>query len=397
MTRLRICGLSLIFLFCVLAPVPGAAQSISFTTLVSFDGNNGASPAAGLVQGSDSNFYGTTTIGGAYNFGTVFKITPSGQLATLYSFCSGGLPCADGANPYGALVQAADGNFYGTTDSGGANGVGGTVFKITSQGALTTLYSFCSEPNCADGGGPYAGLIQGSDGAFYGTTTAGGGTACVDCGTVFKITPQGTFMTLHSFDGSDGMIPYGGLIQATDGNFYGTTIGDAYGYGSVFKMTPAGELTTLHIFDQIDGYWPNAALVQASDGNFYGTTTEGGYPDNLGNVFQMTPDGTLTSLYNFEGPGAIPTAALVQASDGNLYSTTSNVGTTGAGTVFKITTAGVLTTLHVFHGRDGLDPYAGLVQAANGFFYGTTWSGGAYGDGTVFRLGVVRACTNCRP
>ena len=175
--------------------------------------------------------YGTTEYGGANRYGTVFKITPSGALTKLYSFCSQS-GCADGANPFGPLVQATDGNLYGTTQIGGANTSGcggqgcGTVFKITPSGTLTTLYSFCSQSGCPDGANPYSRLVQATDGNFYGTTVSGGAfTYCGfagGCGTVFKITPSGSLTTLHSFDGGDGAGPLG-LVQATGGNFYGTT------------------------------------------------------------------------------------------------------------------------------------------------------------------------------
>ncbi len=253
------------------------------TMLHSFDGSDGHFPYAGLVQGTDGNFYGTTQQGGAYNFGTVFKITPSGTLTTLYSFCAQGGPCPDGAYPVAGLVQATDGNFYGPANSGGAHGFG-EVFRITPAGTLTTLYSFCSQPNCADGAAPDGPLVQASDGNFYGTTVAGGANYCgggSNCGTVFSVTPAGALTTLHSFDGSDGQFPYAGLVQGTDGNLYGTTHGESpnnpicagtYGCGTVFKITLGGTLTTLLRFDGSDGAYPYAGLAQASDGYFYGTT-----------------------------------------------------------------------------------------------------------------------------
>src|SRR5208337_2819999 len=167
--------------------------------------------------------------------GTVFKITPSGKLTTLYSFCSvGGTACTDGSGPQAGLIQATDGNFYGATYDGGANG-SGTVFKITPKGTRTTLHSFCSQTGCTDGYYPWAGLIQATDGNFYGTTSEGGG--ATSAGTVFMITPAGTLTTLHSFDGTDGGQPYSGLVQGYDGNFYGTTSTDARGNGTVFKLS----------------------------------------------------------------------------------------------------------------------------------------------------------------
>ncbi len=171
--------------------------------------------------------------------------SPAQTFTTLYQFCS--QPnCADGVHPLAGLIQASDGNFYGTTQEGGANGPDyGTVFKITPAGTLTTLYSFCPQSNCG-GVLPRAALVQGADGNFYGTTTQGGSNGY---GTVFKITAEGALTTLHSFTGSDGRDSIAGLVQASDGNFYGTTSqGGADGYGTVFSITPGGTLTILHSF-----------------------------------------------------------------------------------------------------------------------------------------------------
>jgi len=395
----------IVVLFCAAAVIGAPAQSASFTTLLSFNGTDGGDPSASLLQASDGNFYGTTFGGGSHNAGTVFKITPSGTVTPLYSFCSQP-SCADGSHPYAGLLQGSDGNFYGTTINGGAYGssclnVGcGTVFKITPSRTLTTLHSFSGG---SDGANPYAGLVQGTDGNLYGTASGGG----AGQGTIFKVTPSGTLTTLHSFDYLDGQSPYAGLVQASDGNFYGTTFyGGPYGEGTVFKMTPSGMLTTLYSFGGFDGLFPWAALVQASDGNFYGTASAGGAhcpgQGPCGTVFKITPTGTLTTLYNFCSQpdctdGETPYAGLVQATDGDFYGTTRDGGANQYGTVFKITTAGTLTTLHSFEGADGYYPYGGLVQANDRFFYGTTLQGGSYGDGTVFRLGVVHTCATCRP
>ena len=301
MKRLSILRTACVFVFCAATATASPAQVL--TTLHSFGGSStdcqsqpgcGSYPLAGLVQASDGNFYGTTEGSGGNNncvsgCGTVFKITPSATLTTLYRFCSQA-NCADGESPRAGLVQASDGNFYGTTENGGANNCApyygcGTVFKITSSGALTTLHSFAR----SDGAYPGAGLVQASDGNFYGTTYVGGTN---NYGTVFKITPQGTLTTLHSFDGSDGANPADGLLQASDGNFYGATSyggasNDCYGgCGTVFKITSSGTLTTLHSFAGSDGANPPARLVQASDGNLYGTTYVGG-ADGRGTVFRL--------------------------------------------------------------------------------------------------------------
>jgi uncharacterized repeat protein (TIGR03803 family) len=224
---------------------------VDFTTLVSFSGTNGSSPQAGLIQANDGNFYGTTSKGGTndhtlYGYGTIFKMTPSGVLTTLISFDptnSNGL--YNGAYPLAELIQANDGNFYGTTTGGGTDGYG-NIFKMTPSGSFTTLVSF----HYGNGAYPYAGLIQANDGNFYGTTYEGGPNVS---GTIFKMTPSGTLTTLVSFNGTNGAYPHAGLIQASDGNFYGTTIGSAArassDRGSVFKMTPSGTFTTLVSFN----------------------------------------------------------------------------------------------------------------------------------------------------
>jgi uncharacterized repeat protein (TIGR03803 family) len=309
----------------------------TLTTLYSFctekDCADGKFPKAGLVLATNGNFYGTTSGGGTYLNGTIFKITVGGTLTTLYSFCP---PehCATGAEPVAGLVQAANGDFYGTTEGGGAN-FEGTVFEMTPAGELTTLYSFCALKDCADGSQPYGDLIQATNGNFYGTTSGGGtGTACGDlgCGTVFEITPAGV-LTTYSFDGTDGKFPMAGLVQATNGNFYGTTTeGGAYDDGTVFEMTPAGVLTTLHSFHtDTDGGYPYAPLIQATDGNFYGTTYGG-------TVFKITAVGTLTTLYTFVGTadGDHPQAGLLQATNGILYGTTTDGGPDDEGTVFSL-------------------------------------------------------------
>ncbi len=370
-----------------------ASPAQTLTTLHSFAGqpNDGANPDAGLVQGSDGNFYGTTYSGGANNKGTVFTITPNGSVTILHSFTG-----SDGREPTAGLIQASDGNLYGTTSFDGTGGPGGTVFKITPNGTLTTLATFNGQ------GGPefpYAGLIQGRDGNFYGTTTAGG--THFGNGTVFQITPNGTVTTLHSFACTDGCAPFSGLVQGNDGNFYGTTrSGGTNGnnYGTVFRITANGTFTLLHTFEGSDGGDPYASLVQATDGNFYGTTTSAG-AHGAGTIFKITASGTLTTLYNFCAggypcaDGEAPYAGLMQT-DGNFYGTTQIGGTNNVGTVFQITPSGTLTTLHSFAVSDGAKPYAGVIQATDRNFYGTTYTGGnASGDGTVFKLTPLTSTT----
>ncbi len=378
------------------------------TILHNFVRNDGLWPFDGLVQGIDGNFYGTTSGGGRTNCpngcGTVFRISSDGTFTNLYLFT--GRP-NDGFYPHAGLVQGTDGNFYGTTTRGGTNTTlnnpgAGTVFRISPSGTYTTLHWFAGYPS--DGYYPSAGLVQGTDGNFYGTTNNGGTN---NSGTIFRITPSGTETTLYSFAGSpsDGEYPLAGLVQGDDGNFYGTTemggsisCGDngCFGNGTVFRISPSGTYTTLWFFTGYpsDGANPYAGLVQGSDGNFYGTTRLGG-TNNNGMVFRITPSGSCTNLYSFTGPpddGALPQAALVQGSDGNFYGTTIYAGFYGAGIVFRITPEGNYTNLYSFGGppTDGYQPIAGLVQGSDGNFYGTTPAGvsSEYGDGTVFKLHV---------
>ena len=389
---------------------------------------DGGSPQAALVEGTDGALYGTTAGGGTFQKGTIFRITADGAYSTLFCFSG-----SDGAGP-GRLFQGNDGNFYGTTGSGGTSN-NGTIFKITATGTLTTLYKFAGN----DGANPYAGLIQGSDGNFYGTTYNGGSSSL---GTIFRITPAGALATLYNFSGSDGANPYGRLILARDGNFYGTTInggtatdgtgprgtifkitssgtlttihtftccaigrtvdaanpsslieasdGTIYGLsssstlgrtGRMFKITPAGDLTVIHIFTD----YPNDELLQGSDGNFYDTDRY--------TVFKIDTAGGLTVLHQFSGMDR-SAAGLIQAKNGNFYGTLSMGGQPAsdfyaqslAGTVFEMTPAGVITTLHTFDGRgaDGASPTGPLTQLPNGEFHGTTVNGGTFNKGVAF-------------
>jgi uncharacterized repeat protein (TIGR03803 family) len=379
----RICAL------CVMTTMALHGQTL--TTLYAFTSSGETDEGIGaghmeLVQGADGNLYGTTVTNGD---GTIFSISPAGSLTTLYSFCAQH-NCQDGTNPLGGLILGADGNFYGATAEYGATHYAGTVFKFTSVGGLTTLHRFCREgTTCIDGSTPAAGLVQGTDGNFYGTTTAGG--AANGGGTIFKIGPDGSLSTLYFFcapNCTGGSVPDAALIQGTDGNLYGSTLyGGSYGYGTIFRITPAGRFTTLHNMSPSGGTWPSA-LVEAANGNFFGTTASGGAYGG-GTVFQMTRSGAVKTVYSFCGQpkcadGASPYGRLVAATDGNLYGTT----TYGTGTIFRVALNGSLTTLHTFAVTDGENPYNGLVQATDGSFYGTTSSGGAGYFGTVFRLSV---------
>ncbi len=307
--------------FCAALAIGSQAQTL--TTLANFDGPHGSMPMRiSLVQDAVGNFYGTTERGGDSDHGTVFKMAPDGTLTLLYSFTNQ----ADGTNPDAGLVLASDGNFYGTTRAGGAHGGIGTIFRITPQGTLTTIHTFVG----TDGSGVYAPLMQATDGNLYGTTFMGGANGK---GTIFKMTLDGTLTTLYNFcpqvSCPDGASSLAGLVQASDGNFYGTTQqGGTGGYGVVYKITSDGTYTTLHSFDfNSEGSGPRDRLVQASDLNLYGTTYLGGAADS-GTVFKITPGGTLTVLFHFCNQldcsgGMSPESGLIQASDGNFYGTST--------------------------------------------------------------------------
>lgn len=376
--RVRLLGIggALILAFGLTTAIGARAQT--FRSLLSFDKADGGRPLPALIQGRDGTYYGTSQQGGANDLGVVFEIAPGAARTTLYSFCSQA-NCADGAHPNGRLVLGVDGNLYGAT---GFEGSYGTVFKITPRGTLTTLYTFCPGDNCV---GVPNGLAQASNGDFYGTTQ---GTA-FSYGTVFKITPSGTLTTLYTFTGqADGGWPNAALVQAADGNLYGiNSVGGDFGMGAFFKMTPAGKLTPLYSFpfESI-----NDGLLLGADGNLYDTT--GGGPSCEGALFRITLQGELTIVYCFTGgaDGQAPSFGPVQATDGNFYGTTSFGGANDRGTIWEATPAGVLTSLHSFDYTDGYLAQ-GLLQATNGTFYGLTACGGIhddcdYGCGTAFSL-----------
>jgi uncharacterized repeat protein (TIGR03803 family) len=375
---------------------PGITESV----LYSFAGiPDSKTPVSSLTLGIDGNLYGTSYNGGANNVGSVFSITPAGAETVLYSFSGGVHGSPDGKLPFTALIQGNDGNFYGTTELGGAFGAG-TAFQVTPAGAETVLYSFGAGANGAtDGAFPEAALILGSDGNFYGTTASGG---LNQAGTVFQLTPAGQETPIYSFAGNsaplDGTGPRATLIQGNDGSFYGTTVaGGANDEGTVFQVTSAGIETVLYSFANgaggVDGEEPAAALIQGSDGNFYGTTTFGGTNDT-GTVFRLTPAGIETVLHSF-GPsgspdGAYPVASLIQTSDGSFYGTTTGGGLVGTGTIFQLSPANNEAVLYSFASgngtSDGTNPHAALIQTSDGTFYGSTENGGSFGAGTVFEL-----------
>ena len=323
-----------------------------------------------FAQGRDGNLYSTSQGGGTSAFGTAFQLTLAGKI-TPWSFDGKG---TDGVFPYSGLTLGTDGNFYGTTYEGGSSGAG-TVFKVTTSGKITTLHSFDGFNCCA-----YAAPIQGLDGNFYGTTSNGGGEVF---GTVYKITPAGKLTEIYTFPGASKLAYPMALTLGNDGNFYGTALGGgANRFGGVFKITPGGKLTVLYNFKGTpDGETPKGTIIQASDGNFYGTTEAGGV-NGFGSIYKMTPAGGFTILHSFsetDGLGLHPLAGLVQATDGKFYGAAGS--NTSSGVLFQITSTGkykVLLNLTNTTGKyPGANPQVSMFQHTNGTLYGDTYGGGS--------------------
>jgi uncharacterized repeat protein (TIGR03803 family) len=367
-----------------------SAQTLE--TVFDFDGSNGGDSLYGLmIQGLNGRIYGTTGGGGPSGFGTFFNMTPAGDLTSLYDFCTAS--CDDGGGPIDGVIQALDGNFYGITTQGGANSAG-TVFKITPTGTFTLLYTFCSLASCADGSTPISTVAEGSDHNFYGTTSAGGANSA---GTIFMITPMGALTTLYNFCSqpgcTDGGNPYGGLVQASDGNFYGAT------QGTLYRITPGGVFTLLYSFCATGscntGAIPYSSLIQGTDGNLWGTAAFGGYR-NGGTVYRMDLSGSVVAYSICRGGacpnGKQPTAALVQATDGRFYGTTYVGGASSAGTIFAMDMAGHIANVYNFCSlpscADGTNPAGGLMQYTTGALFGTTQQNGTGGAGTIYRLNI---------
>jgi uncharacterized repeat protein (TIGR03803 family) len=318
------------------------------TVLHSFDVNDGAAPLCNLVQGADGAFYGTTISGGNLGScngggcGTVWKVTPGGKFTSLHSFCSE-VNCADGATSFDGLAVGPDGSFYGGTWFGGANNMG-TIYRITPEGTFTTLYRFC-EPGVCPGGDHPLWLTLGNDGNFYGTTFGGGANGA---GEVFEMTPEGAVSTVHSFCAEtgclDGSSPRGGLVLGSDGNFYGATyFGGANlrkDYGTVYQVTPTGTFTTLHSFDGVDGANPIGGLGQGTNGIFYGTTWVGG-TDNLGVLFSENV-GLGSSVQTAPGVGKVGQHILIL---GNDLTGATDVTFNGASVPFNVVSRTLITAI----------------------------------------------------
>jgi uncharacterized repeat protein (TIGR03803 family) len=371
----------------------GVAESQTFTQIYSFgaapDANN---PQSTLIPDGSGGVYGTTFYGGANGYGAIFHINSSGAESVAYSFT--GPP--DGANPAGVLARDSAGNLYGTTEWGGADNYG-SVFKLSSSGEESVLHSFAG--GGSDGANPEGGLIADSAGNLYGTTAgAGSGTGCgiYGCGTVFKLDTDGTETVLYMFSGDtaggtiDGANPWCSLLRDSAGNLYGTTVfGGTAGFGTIFKLDASGTETLLHSFVGVaDGAYPYAGLTADGSGNLWGVAYQGG-SSHVGTIFEMSKGGKTSSMYSFLGglDGGLPTTNLVRDKSGNFYGTTTQGGADDDGTVFELSAQGTETALHAFTGgKNGLLPEGGLIIDASGQLLGTTYYGGSSNNGTVFRV-----------
>jgi len=404
------CGLAL-------STIPSLASE---KTVHVFKGEkDGAQPASELIADANGNLYGTTEAGGdgcSAGCGTVFEITPAGKESVLYGFRGG----SDGISPVDAPLIDGSGGLVGTTAGGGGNGCAGygcgTIYGLAPDGTETVLYAFQGQ---GDGSYPFGGVVEDANGDLFGTTGDGGnfGGVCgsYGCGTVFELTANGSLKTLYAFRGkSDGSIPGGGVILDSAGNLYGTTYYggnksancNGIGCGVVFEISANGAYTVLYTFQGgADGDSPEAGLVADAAGNLYGTTTFGGNApacgsNGCGTVFEVSPSGQEKILHAFQSgsDGLAPEASVVLDNAGNIYGTTYYGGSTsckisghiGCGTVFEVTPDGKETLLYVFrdHGTKprGAYPAAGLFLDSNGALYGTTSAGGKDKDGVVFRV-----------
>ena len=365
-----------------------AGQTVQETVVHSFAGTtDSSSPAAGLIQGGDGQLYGTNIGNFFTDYGQVYKVGFDGTFTTVYKF--GGI--TDSATPFAPVTQGLDGNFYGTTYGNLLFGTDGSVFEVTPAGALTTLYSF---DGASDGSNPESGLTLLSDGTFYGTTSGGAS----GYGTLFSIGASTSLATVISFDKFNGGNTQSPPIQGTDGNYYGVTNGGGTtGFGTFYQLTPNGTITTLYTFaGSGDGAGPMGPLVEGPDGNFYGVTQANGIvtgSDQYGTIFKMTPAGVITTLHLFNPAtdGNNP-EALILGGDGFLYGNTLGGGANSNGVVFKMSLAGVFTTLYSFGATGDVNgPQGGLIEASDGTLWGAGSGGGANSLGGVFKLAISPA------
>lgn len=375
----------------LMAPPTPQAQTV--TTIHNFVGaDNALSPFGPIAQGRDGNFYGIAL---APSSGVVYKMTPGGTLTVVHQLLN---DQSEGINCNG-LIAGNDGNFYGTCEHGGNNSNStGTFFKVTPTGTFTVLHDFDGTfSDTVDGCYPLGVPVQASDGNFYGTTFECG---AHDTSLIYKITPAGVFSAIYAFaSGSgDGYQPQGALIQGSDGNLWGTTSsGGANNAGAIFKSSLAGAESVVYSFAACGtgttGCDPLAGLVQGTDGNFYGTAEQGG-ANNTGVVFKVTPAGTYSLLHSFNvttDNGAFPQLPLTLGTDGNFYGVATDcfAGGCNPADIFKITSKGMFTDLFNFPdagGNSNSAPLSPLLLSTDGTFYSTTELGGSNSSGSFYSL-----------
>ncbi len=341
---------------------------------------DGGYPDGELIKGADGYFYGMTSAGGPNSYGTIFKISATGDYTIIKSFTVN----TDGGNPHGHLTLAKDGNFYGITHSGGSNGVG-TIFKLTPSGTFNVIHAMNSTTG---GGASYGSLTEGKDGNLYGITYNGGS---FSNGTIFKIKTDGTFTVLkHLKAATDGGASQSDLIQASDNNFYGTCYnGGTLGYGTIFKISTAGVFTVVKNFSySTDGGNPYDGLMQNTDGNFYGITRAGG-SKGAGAIYKLTQAGVYSVIHHLDPTteGSTSSSVLVTGADGNLYALCNSGGANNAGTAFKVSTSGTFNLLTNFNGASfGNAPFSTFIKGKDSAYYATTSAGGKYGFGTIVKI-----------
>ena len=356
-----------------------AAAKATYTVLYKFQGgSDGSGSGANVALDSAGNIYGTTDFGGANFDGVVFKLAPKGKETLLHTFSG-----ADGSQPDGAVIVMSNGDLYGSTSSGGASG-NGVLFKLSAKGKYKVLHSLTA----TDGADVRGNLYRDKSGNLYGTALFSGAGSS---GTVFKYGADGTFTVLHAFaaDGSDGQYPEHGVVADKAGNLYGVTaFGGASGEGTVFKIDTGGNFTTLYSFtDGADGGFLYGGLAIDKDGNLYGSTVDGG-ASNAGTVFELSPAGTLTTLYNFVGGSNVGGPEGDMRLNGKkLDSTAINGGDPSCqcGGVYEVSLTGKEKVLHAYVGSDGSGYSAGLSSAL-GILYGTTQAGGVNENGVVYSV-----------
>ena len=383
--------------FTVQASAFARTQDANVVTVVSL-GSSAVTDAptavrGGMLQANDGNIYFVSSNGGK-GAGAIGKLAPDGTLSVLYAFASRD----EGSSAFAGLVQATDGHLYGTTYLGGTRG-GGVAFRVTLAGTFTVLRSFGQDAK--DAVLPYAGLVQAPDGNLYGSSLRGGNN---DKGTVFRLGLDGVFAIIHHFDGSNGENPEGTLIVGADGNLYGTTLqGGTQNRGTIYRISTSGTFASVYSFPSLGafntsglatnttGANPRAALLLAADGNYYGTAYQGG-ANGWGTIFRMTPTGTVSTVRSFAGPSfdaGFPLAAIVQDAAGNLYGTTERGGYLNQGAVWRIDGSGQFSLLHGFINSlvDGSQPNASVLLANNSI-YAVSFTDTFSSAGTIIKLDV---------